>query len=75
MIGQTVGHYRIVREIGAGGMGVVYQADDTSLGRQVALTILPPALSRDDDRRVRLPAKPRRLPRSSARKRRASNSR
>jgi len=53
MIGQTLGHYRIVRKIGAGGMGVVYQAEDTTLGRQVALKILPPALSGDDDRLVR----------------------
>ena len=37
VIGQTLGHYRIVREIGASGMGVVYQAEDTTLGRRITL--------------------------------------
>ncbi len=54
MIGRTLGQYRVVEKVGAGGMGEVYRAADTRLGRDVALKFLPEALARDPDRLARL---------------------
>src|SRR5262245_41780628 len=51
--GTRLGPYEIATAIGAGGMGEVYRARDTRLGRDVAVKVLPPAFSQDADRRAR----------------------
>ena len=53
MIDETLGHFKVVDKLGEGGMGAVYRAQDTKLGREVAIKVLPDALAQDPERLAR----------------------
>ena len=61
MIGKTISHYRILSQLGGGGMGVVYEAEDLKLHRHVALKFLPAEMENDPAARVRFHREPKQV--------------